>query len=684
MTQRWLPSAGVLLASALWLCPGLAEAQQTCPNVEDQQELRQIPELVAQGGWLNTTFDVQVKPLCVPTSTVVGTKQVGNKTIKIYSAQSLNLRTYVYPDPKTGQPAWGYPGPTLRLRKASQPGGPSDGLAILLKNSLTPSSDSTCDSACPSNITCNPSDLPTLLQQCASNNPPSNCCCVINLTQKPPNCFHGDNTTNLHFHGSHASPQPPQDYVLLELRPAAAESSGDAHSAHGGEVVYGKYQYKVDPFRYTQPEGTHWYHPHKHGSVSLQVANGMPGAMIIEGPFDDWLQGFYKGVLPEKLLVMQQVEQSTNLFGQGGAPQILVNGQINPTVTMKPGEVQRWRFVNATLKAGAQLAVYFPQGTIVRQIAMDGVRFSPLNYQCQPLYNPNPAPPCNLAPVTTPKVTIWPGNRADFLVQAPLTETTLSVERKIVGNLGAEARNRLLSRDEALAPGGEEPSLLTIQVDDGVEGTTGPLELQAVTAPNMPTPQDWPPMPDFLKNISPQEVVPPAVSLSFQMTAVGSNQPSGPGSALTQFKINGLQYNSDCVNVTTQLGVAREWNVLNETALAHPFHIHTNPFQVVRNGTVTYPDPIWMDTIGLPLGTPAAPGSVLLRQRYEEFTGRYVLHCHFLGHEDRGMMFGVQTTCKEDPTKYGTPNATGAPECQGPLIPAAPQCTSPAPATGGR
>ena len=37
------------------------------------------------------------------------------------------------------------------------------------------------------------------------------------------------------------------------------------------------FQYRTDPFPYTQAEGTHWYHPHKHGSVALQVANGMPG-----------------------------------------------------------------------------------------------------------------------------------------------------------------------------------------------------------------------------------------------------------------------------------------------------------------------------------------------------------------------------------------------------------------------
>jgi FtsP/CotA-like multicopper oxidase with cupredoxin domain len=665
-------------------CPFAAPAADgTCANVRNKQELRSVPELVAQGGTLSTTFDVWRKDLCVPTTTVVGTEQVDGQTITIYQAQRLSLRTYVYPDPQNGQQTWCYPGPTLRLRKAAQAGGTGDSLAILLKNSLTPSSDSACDSACPTGTVCNPADLQQLIQSCGANSSGPNCCCVIDLTQTAPNCFHGNNTTNLHFHGSHASPQPPQDYVLLELRPLGADTS--AHSAHGGEIAYGQYQYRVDPFRWTQPEGSHWYHPHKHGSVSLQVANGMPGALIIEGPFDDWLRGFYSGKLAEKLLVLQQVEQKNNLFdSNASAPQVLVNGQVSPKVTMKPGEVQRWRIVNATIKAGSQLAIYFPQGTLVRQIAMDGVRFSPLNYQCQPLYNPVAGPPCNLTPVGTPAITIWPGNRADFLVQAPLTEGTFAVERKVVGNLGERVRAKVFARDDALAPDAEEPPLVSLQVDDGVDGKAGPLALTAA-APNFPTPQQWPPMPDYLTNIAPAEIVPPSVDLVFQQTQVGSSQPGAQGSPLTQFKINGLQYNSDCVNITTQLGKAKEWNVSNVTSLNHPFHIHTNPFQVVRNAAVTYPDPIWQDTIGLPRGTTAAPGSVLLRQRYEEFTGEYVLHCHFLGHEDRGMMFGVQTTCADNAATYGTPNAGGQPECppKSPN-PAGPQCPSISTAGGGR
>ena len=72
---------------------------------------------------------------------------------------------------------------------------------------------------------------------------------------------------------------------------------------------------------------------------------------------------------------------------------------VDDSVTMRPGEIQRWRFVGATMQASAALRVGFPdvpgkRAPRVRQIAMDGVQFSPDNYACQPfLNNPDCSPP---------------------------------------------------------------------------------------------------------------------------------------------------------------------------------------------------------------------------------------------------------------------------------------------------
>ena len=711
--------AAALLAAAFFVLPGLIRAQETCPDVEDQEDLRKIPEIVAPAGAreLSTTFDVQLKTMCVTTGTKVGTRtKPDGTTVNVYSAKPVQLRTYVYPDPNTGQPAWGLPGPTLRLRKAGDDGKGGQGLAILLKNSLPVASDTTCASACPSTVAackCDPASLDALVKKCSAATS-SDCCCVINCTQKAPNCFHGDNTTNLHFHGSRVSPQEPQDFVLLELRPGTppAEGSADhadgAHGAHGahGKVAYGQFQYRVDPFGSIQPEGTHWYHPHKHGSVGMQVANGMAGALIIEGPFDDLLNGLLKGP-EEKLMVIQQIAPATNLFRQGIPRPVLVNGQVSPRITVKPGELQRWRIVNATMSSQAMLQITFDPRLSIRQIAMDGIRFSPVNYACQPLANFDPSNPPAAFPCDPnakfTQLTLAPGNRADFLVQMPLQESSaenlpLRVERRLFDLADEEGSQRQLLReqDEAIAPGIPEPALFHVDVDDGIEGNDHLLKTLAAGAPTIPEKLDLAMPEHFSTAIVPDQ----QVAMTFQQVAAVTNVPwPYTASPMSEFKIDGRQFDGTCANVTTTIGTTAKWTVSNATQLPHPFHIHTNPFLLVEYNGVPLqapgshrPEPVWMDTMPLPLAklTPCAdpaqcpgaipckigsadlctlgPSSMVFLHRYELFTGQYVLHCHFLGHEDRGMMFSVQTVCSgRYPTSAGKYGYTNRPEeCAGP------------------
>ncbi len=47
------------------------------------------------------------------------------------------------------------------------------------------------------------------------------------------------------------------------------------------------------------------------------------------------------------------------------------------------------------------------------------------------------------------------------------------------------------------------------------------------------------------------------------------------------------------------------------------------------------------NTIGIPAAADGVPDTVVMRQRYTDFTGRFVIHCHILHHEDLGMMAPV-------------------------------------------
>lgn len=737
----------------LLVCAGAAWGQPPCKETVKcvpiaSQELWK-PQTIPPGadGVLRTSLDIQMKSLCVPTTETVPPKD-GQPGSGIWNTEAKCLRTYVYPGPD-GKPTWGYkdattgnlmvfPGPTFRLRK-SEAGGPvGNPFQLRLTNSLDPGNDgckSACSAAgaCPAG-TCEPAALADLMNKCASATPPANCCCVVDCTQKAPNCFHGYETTNLHYHGSHISPQEHQDFVLLELKPESArpkQGAAPEHGAHGAhsKVEYGFYDYLIPEFGPEQPEGTQWYHPHKHGSTSVQMLNGMAGALIVDGAFDDWLLNYYqeKGIpLVERILVLQQIAADTNLFTpKSPVPQILVNGQVNPKIPVKAGEVQRWRFVNATLQQSAQIKLYFPAEYDYRQIAVDGVRYSPANYKCQPMYSFDPTsttPPnfaCNANPSTPPAPVISPGNRMDFLVKRKAAAglrageaKEFSVQRQVVGGMAEEGKRKILLRDEALAPGAPEPPLFTIVHEDAAPPEEGKLKSAAVPA-EFPPASQWPKMPAYLGNITDAEVAAtPPVSITWQQV-VARSEPCDPqketcdpqkpwpwgAKSFTQFFINGKQFDASCANVTTKLDTAAEWTVSNATKLNHPFHIHTNAFQLTGyNGSTlppqgqTEPEPIWMDTIALPkaatvpngppsdLTTPVTitPTSLKLRQRYVQFTGQYVLHCHFLGHEDRGMMFSVQTVCPDrfpdSAGKYGFPARPEECNGPGPFPPPLPAC----------
>jgi FtsP/CotA-like multicopper oxidase with cupredoxin domain len=714
---------------------------------QQRPALVQPVELCPKNGVLSISLGVEMQPA-----------QVYDPLTKTFTA--LPVRTY-----NLGQNGiWEYcrgqgriqnpmlPGPTLRLRKGTPGNADGSQLSLALTNRLPVSPVDEAHHAC----------NPVINYSATVPARPDGTCDLADfprLTTQWPACFHGDNVTNMHFHGLHISPQPPQDFVLLSLYPA-----GTPHITPSPTEQVGTYQYTLDPIPYTQAEGTHWYHPHRHGSTALQVTNGMAGAILIAGPFDDWLNGLYASVggLSEQVLIVQQLAQGSNFFAQGTAPTLskdcssgacvctaqstsvtsppTVNGQLNPIITMRPGEIQRWRFINAAVQAGGALTIGFPTDFHIKQIAQDGVQFAAQNYQQQPFLNLAWFVP-NQPPQTLTTANLAPGNRADYLVQAPMvTELTCYSEvQSVFGNVAPAVRQRIDAAQRTLRAALRVQStftpLLTVCVDPNLGAK--PMTLPSVA--------EWPVLPDFLKDISAQ---PPQPPLAFSMTykATSADQPApqeqpGPGNAMNQFYIDNVQYCPDCANRTMTLNVPEEWIITNDSAPQHPFHIHTNPHQLVEQGSIingqyvpfrTYNPPVWGDTIALPAVTEASsqsqqgcwnvpagpivnneaaprlcsaacaaqtmtwygnwvttipnemsvcqccppngsPGYVRIRQLPIDFTGEFVLHCHILGHEDRGMMQNAQVICPQG-QYYGKARA-GAAECvPGNFIPAVKPC----------
>lgn len=515
-----------------------------------------------------------------------------------------------------------------------------------------------------------------------------------------PDCFHGSSSANLHFHGTHVPPGGLGDNILIAVRPsprvngrpvvdeAYVKSSFDpiftaCSSGHlpqkwgdlpltwqtkqeqllrqydstapwqGGRglppaeqlwlkdqeaIAEGRWaQYYIgayptcfriptwngQPNSMGQAPGTHWYHAHKHGSTALNLGNGMAGALIIEGDYDDKLKPFFT---TQQVLVLQQFGAEVNLMRNPAAgvkaDLVFVNGQFTPVLTMKPNEMQLWRFVNACHQKG--VALDKPTGIKWVQTAQDGVQFDPSNYNPAVTDAAFPIPANQAAPFGS----LSPGNRMDLLVQAPSSPGTFPVKFKGV-------------------------LLFTVNV----------IQDSSIPSPMLfPTRAQFPQMPGFLADINPSKVT-VRRDLHFASAGPAGAKFRGPAPRYEppSHTINGLKFEDHIVNQTMLLGATEEWTLYNDSvgAAAHPFHIHINPFQVVEilNPAVSatpvrLPTPwIWWDDFAIPpaavppnspSGTPAVSGYVKILTRFVDYTGMYVLHCHILGHEDRGMMQLVQ------------------------------------------
>jgi len=102
--------------------------------------------------------------------------------------------------------------------------------------------------------------------------------------------------------------------------------------------------------------------------------------------------------------------------------------------------------------------------------------------------------------------------------------------------------------------------------------------------------------------------------------------------------IDGKVFDPHRVDQTVKLGAVEEWLIRNTSPDWHPFHIHVNDFQVVAiNGQPVRPRS-GEDTVGVP----PDGGEITIRTRFKDFSGKFVYHCHILGHEDLGMMGVVE------------------------------------------
>ncbi|HEX6705265.1 MAG TPA: multicopper oxidase family protein [Albitalea sp.] len=498
-----------------------------------------------------------------------------------------------------------------------------------------------------------------------------------------PHCFNG---TNLHTHGLWVNPAGNGDNVLISVNPG----------------VSFQYEYDVPS---DHPAGTFWYHTHRHGSTALQVSSGMAGALIIRGrrpptqtgngDIDTLLKPTAAQPFRERVLVMQQIQYACrdaggkiklnpdetyrcdpgdiggiehyDQFGPNSWPKsgrfTSINGHVLPTFDgAVAGRVERWRVIHGgvrdtinlqfrELKSGARSPSALP--------AAEHDAFVSENCAGEPL--PQHAIAADGltmgAAIEMHQTVFQPAYRWDLLMVFPRAGTycVIDAAAPASASVGQNPPSHQLLGLVRVTPGLSLPAGITSHLVTA---------LTAAAAVNMPASVRAKIVADLrnglkLTSFVPHPDIPDTEVTGRQSLLFNIDVNVKP----TQFQVNGKPFDPGRVDRVLTLGGVDEWT-LKSDFVSHPFHIHVNPFQIMKildpsgkdvstadavdnaGGTVDlqyralkgmWKDTLWVKNL-VPPGQPPGQYTLVVRTRYQRYIGDYVLHCHILDHEDQGMM----------------------------------------------
>ena len=438
-------------------------------------------------------------------------------------------------------------------------------------------------------------------------------------------------STNLHFHGLTVPAVCHQDDVLHTM-------------IQPGDPGF-EYRFQIPP---DEPPGLYWYHPHIHGFTKAQVLGGASGALIVEG---------IERALPELAGISERVLviRDQNLLNPTATPSTDAGKALPPvvldadgdvmntgtgtgkpaedltlnfvpvpypdyppaTITMKPGERQLWRVLNASAITYLSLQLLFDgKAQAVEVVALDGV----------PMHDQGAA---GNHFILLTHLGVPPGGRIEFVLKGP--------------------------------PQGSHAALVTRSVNTGAVGENDPTRPIAtiIGRPDAPEPRSIlakspVPLPPsgttWLREVEPTTVR----KLYFTETPLDPHDPNSP--TTFYLTVDGqvpkpFDPASDVPNIITHQGDVEDWIIENRTQELHAFHIHQVHFALLEWFGLAVNEPFLRDTVNVPYwdGKNAVHPRVKLRVdfRNQNSVGLFPYHCHLLEHEDSGMMGLIQVEPRE-------------------------------------
>ena len=404
---------------------------------------------------------------------------------------------------------------------------------------------------------------------------------------------------------------------------------------------------------------TYWYHPHLHVATQEQLTLGAGGFIIVRDP-EEVALGLPRtyGVddiplaITSRRFLNPTNQFSFNQYAENGGTTssldnygdyILINGTLSPQVSL-PKQYVRLRILNGEIQRGYNLG--FSDNRTFYVIGND-----------QGLLN---------APVAVTRMFLMVGERVEILVN--MSSDTASFDLMAynsgqsfgfpsqegpaggttpTGNAGPENGSRLNNSDFAM------------------------LRINPVTS----TPGAITTLPATLVNNTYWTAGNVTNTRTIAVTGGNATTVNGITSS-TGFSFDSKSYSPGYINHTIPINAIERWNMSAGNVFGHSLHIHDIKFnilaryigtpatpgtQVTTNGLAAPYESGWKDTVYIPRGE-----SVSLLMKFDDFASNdnpYMFHCHFMNHEDGGMMgqFLVVNNAVEDLsvasfTRYGANN----------------------------
>ena len=367
--------------------------------------------------------------------------------------------------------------------------------------------------------------------------------------------------TNVHFHGLAVSPTGHGDDSMHMVMP---NESWDY----------------IIPIPKDHAPGVYTFHTHGHMAAERQMMGGLSGTIVIEG-FQDEVPATRP--LVEHLMALK--EFSPDAGGKlHNVPKPFhtvirsINGQVDPTIAMRPGETQLWRLSGQTANA------YF-------RLRLDGARMTLIGRDARPLLHPQ----------ATKEILLGPSERADVLVTAP-----------------AQGTYRFVAAALSTGPLGDlYPAQDMARVVVAENTTLGPA----------------PALGELVVNAPKQVPIPGDRIDAKRMVVFSEDRVTG------LFFINHETFDPERVDVRVPLGSVEEWTVRNASEELHVFHIHQVAFQVLSINGKDVPFNGLNDDIDVPIHGEV---KLRLAFTDPRIVGKFMFHCHILEHEDKGMMSQIE------------------------------------------